>query len=279
MKTIGELRNILRFQPQEVNSSISYFADHCNLDFNVYLPTKGRNLQRDYVWTIEQKRELIWSILMNRHIPRMAMVNIITNKEDTNGTYQVIDGKQRLSTMIGFYRGEFDLIIDGESYYFSDLPEDYRRVISGYMFPYYIVNEDFGNELTDEDKITWFRYINFAGTPQDAEHLKGLIQKDNMKKKQLLIVDEPGVGITTLAIEEILKKENLTMDDVVIVTDPKDVEKYKEEIMEITPPKQEEEIHIISKLPNEFNPIIEPLSKDINKHPFEKFFNKKKKFR
>lgn len=174
MKTIKELRTVLRFHPQEINSSVKYFAENCNIDFDVYLPTKKMNLQRDYVWTTAQKRELIWSILMNRHIPRMAMLNIVSEKEDVKGTYQVIDGKQRLSAMIDFYNGKYDLIIDNERYYFKDLPEDYQRVIAGYMFPYYIVNEDYGNKFTDEDKISWFSYINFAGTPQDSEHLRRL---------------------------------------------------------------------------------------------------------
>lgn len=176
MKTISELRTVLRFHPQEINSSIEYFAKYCKIDFDVYLPTKGVNLQRDYVWDIRQKRELIWSILMNRHIPRMAMLNVVSEKEDISGTYQVIDGKQRLSAMIDFYKGEYTLEIDGEFLLFSELPEDYQRVIAGYMFPYYIVNEDFGNKFTDEDKINWFRYINFAGTPQDEQHLHKLLK-------------------------------------------------------------------------------------------------------
>ena len=174
MKTIRELRTVLRFQPQEINSSIKFFAENCNIDFDVYLPTKGRNLQRDYVWTVEQKRELIWSILMNRHIPRMSILNVVSEKSDIKGIYQIIDGKQRLSAMIDFYNGKYDLIIDEQNYYFKDLPEDYQRVIANFMFPYYVVNEDFGNSFSDEDKISWFRYINFAGTPQDAEHLRGL---------------------------------------------------------------------------------------------------------
>lgn len=174
MKTIKELRTVLRFHPQEINSSIKHFANNCDIDFDVYLPTRGINLQRPYVWTLHQKRELIWSVLMNRHIPRMAMLNVVSEKSDTKGTYQVIDGKQRLSAMIDFYRGNFDLIVDGNSFYFNDLPQDYQNVIAGFMFPYYIVNEDYGNKFTDEDKISWFRYINFAGTPQDLEHLASL---------------------------------------------------------------------------------------------------------
>lgn len=175
MKTIRELRTVLRFHPHEINSSIKFFAEQVVIDFDVYLPSKGRNLQRPYVWTVHQKRELIWSILMNRHIPRMAMLNVVSEMTDTKGIYQVIDGKQRLSAMIDFYNNKYHLEIDGKFYLFIDLPEDYQRVIAGYMFPYYVVNEDYGNKFTDEDKINWFRYINFAGTPQDAEHLKSLI--------------------------------------------------------------------------------------------------------
>lgn len=168
MKSIKELRTVLRFHPQEINSSIAYFARSCDIDYDVYLPSKKMNLQRDFVWDLDQKRELIWSVLMNRYIPRMAMIN------NSRQVYEIIDGKQRLSTMIGFYKGDFSLLIDNKIYFFNELPTDYQRVISGFMFPYYVVNEDFGNQFTDEDKISWFRYINFAGTKQDERHLNKL---------------------------------------------------------------------------------------------------------
>jgi len=112
MKSIRELRTTLNFNPSEINSMVKYFAEKVKIDFDVFLPTKGMNLQRDFVWDIEQKRELIWSILMNRNIPRMAMINVIGSNRDTDGVYQVIDGKQRLSAMIDFYLNEYTLFID-----------------------------------------------------------------------------------------------------------------------------------------------------------------------
>ena len=152
-----------------------YFADKCKIDFDVFLPTRNRNLQRDFVWTIDQKRELIWSILLKRYIPPMAMINIADGgNRGTNGVYQVIDGKQRLSAMIDFYKGAYTLEVEGGEYYFNQLPLEYQRVVSMYMFPYYIVHEDYSDTISDEDKINWFKLINFAGTPQDAKHLKGL---------------------------------------------------------------------------------------------------------
>lgn len=174
MKKIRELRRVLDFHPQEINSSIVHFATKARIDFNVFLPTKGINLQRDFVWTIEQKRELIWSIFIGRQIPRMAMINTVQDEKDIEGTYQVIDGKQRLSAMLGFYRGEFDIIVEGKNYFMYDLPDDYQAVFRSYMFPYYIVNEYTPNTITDQQKIDWFKYINFQGTPQDVEHFKRL---------------------------------------------------------------------------------------------------------
>ena len=60
MKTIKELRNI-DLEIEEVCSSVKYFKQN-DIDWDVYLPTKGKNLQRGFVWTLEQKRELILSV-------------------------------------------------------------------------------------------------------------------------------------------------------------------------------------------------------------------------
>ncbi len=173
MKSIKELRTTLNFYPHEINCWLKHMTEK-NIDFDVFLPTKGMNLQRDFVWNILQKRELIWSILMKRHIPRMAMINIITKESGTDGIYQVIDGKQRLSAMIDFYNNKFQLEIDNKLYFFKDLPYEYQTSISCYAIPYLIVNEDYGKKISDEEKINWFRFINFAGTQQDIEHIKRL---------------------------------------------------------------------------------------------------------
>jgi hypothetical protein len=166
MKSIRELRTVLTFHPQEINSTVKYFAEKCKIDFDVYLPSKRMNLQRDFVWNLRQKRELIWSVLMNRNIPRMAMFHTYDD------VYRIIDGKQRLSSMIDFYNGKFDLKIDDKFYFFKDLPQDYQNVISGYHFAYYIVNEDFGITISDQELINWFMFINYAGTIQDTIHLE-----------------------------------------------------------------------------------------------------------
>ena len=172
MKTIKELRNI-DLEIEEVCSSVKYFKQN-DIDWDVYLPTKGKNLQRGFVWTLEQKRELIWSVLIGRHIPHIAMINTINKQNESKDLWLVIDGKQRLSTLFHFTEDKFTLSIDGKEYLFSDLPKDYQQEINNFYFRYYVVNEQWDKRITDEQKISWFKFINYAGTPQDVEHLRSL---------------------------------------------------------------------------------------------------------
>lgn len=173
MKTLNDLRGNLDLRPSEIGSSIKYFK-MLTIDWNVFLPTINKNLQRDFVWTLEQKRELVWSLLIGRHIPHCAIINSIDKEDDRKEIYLIIDGKQRLSTIFDFIDDKFTIIIEDKEYLFSELPNDYQLAINNFYFRYYIVNEPWGIRITDEEKIAWFKFINFAGTPQDAEHLNSL---------------------------------------------------------------------------------------------------------
>jgi len=171
VKTLAEIRLNFDLYPQEICSRISYFKN-LRIDWDVFLPTKKMNLQRGYCWSLSQKRDLIWSVLIRRHIPHCAVINSIDKNNDREDVWLIIDGKQRLSTIFDFVDNKFSIEIDGNEYLFSELPMDYQKAILNYSFRYYVVNEPWETRITDEQKIAWFRFINFAGTAQDNEHLK-----------------------------------------------------------------------------------------------------------
>jgi len=173
MKALKEIRGSFDLYPQELSSQIKYFR-MLDIDWNVYLPTRCKNLQRDFVWTLDQKRELIWSVLIGRHIPHCAIINSINKENENKDKYLVIDGKQRISSIFDFMDNKFTIEIEGKEYLFSELPNDYQTEINYYHFRYYVVNEPWDTRITDDQKIAWFKFINFAGTPQDAVHLNGL---------------------------------------------------------------------------------------------------------
>lgn len=142
-------------------------------DFEVFLPTKDRNLQRDYVWSVMQEQELILSMMIDRPIPPVKIIKLV------NDTIQVIDGKQRLTALLRFIDNEFAIKIGEEEFYYNGLLDDFKNLIKRkyIRFDFYSQKYDRNDNpilVSDELKIKWFKLINFAGTVIEDEHLVGL---------------------------------------------------------------------------------------------------------
>lgn len=163
--------------------TLKYFLKHYEIDWDVYLSTKNMNLQRDFVWNIEQKRELIISAFKQRFgshngiklIESFSAV-LINDKEGNIQKFQIIDGKQRLSTLISFYNNEFDIIFNGNNYFYEDLSEELKSAIYRFSIEFVVKYHYEDEPVTYQDKIDWFRLINFSGTPQDTKHLDKLLK-------------------------------------------------------------------------------------------------------
>lgn len=90
------------------------------------------DFQRDLVWNKEKQQKLIDSIMRGWHIPPIHLVKI-----EGKDYYEVLDGKQRLSSVFSFYKDEFpfkgNFSPDIEEFKeldrkkFSQLPESSKR--------------------------------------------------------------------------------------------------------------------------------------------------------
>jgi hypothetical protein len=80
----------LTSQPISVQSVYSWYADGKLL--------VNRRYQRKLVWTLEEKQKLIESILNKYPIPAI----LLAEKEGMPGTFEIIDGLQRLHAIISF---------------------------------------------------------------------------------------------------------------------------------------------------------------------------------
>lgn len=167
MKDIRELREPYQFKVDNVTSHLQYLKQS-TIDYDVFLPTIGKNLQRPLCWNIDQKRELIMSVLLGRRLPKFSLIV----KE--NDSYEVIDGKQRLTTLFSFLDNEFYVCLEGGFYYFKDLPNDYQLQFYRLQIEYDRMIEFDKSPISDKTKIDWFYYINFAGTLQDIKHMESL---------------------------------------------------------------------------------------------------------
>lgn len=181
MKSIIELfRTKLPFRVD--TGGIFIYARHAlrnEIDFNVFMPTIGKNLQRGLEWSLDQKRELIYSLFKGIKLPPFYV--IIHTKKNDEQIYQIIDGKQRLTTILSFLKDEFTILADGKEYLFSQLDSQAQDAVALYSIQGYIAYSDRHNTILDKDKFEWFKQINFAGTPQDINHLRSI--ENELKNK------------------------------------------------------------------------------------------------
>jgi len=121
--------------------------------------------QRDLIWTEEQKIDLIDSIFNDRDIGKFVLVEV--NFKENEPGYQILDGKQRLNTLIEFW--EDRLIYKGLKY--SELSPTDRRNFNRVSISMAKIGE---RNLTEKKIIEYFIYLNKTGTPVEPKFLKNL---------------------------------------------------------------------------------------------------------
>jgi hypothetical protein len=165
----------LGFSTRTVDSLIYEFnCKEGRLDFDVWLPSVERNLQRPLVWEQHgltnhgdryyHHRKLIESILSYVDIGKFVVYKLWTNVQPYL-TIKVIDGKQRFHAISDFYNNKFGVIRNGIEYKIEDMPTNIVRRISNSPIAWAEIDSQV-KELSDKELITLFDNINFAGVPQ-----------------------------------------------------------------------------------------------------------------
>ena len=173
-----DLRNWDDFNQEQVLTRCNRLLE-LDIDFDVFLKTRGINLQRDLVWTLDQKQKLIESMLIGRYVPPAYLIGYYKDRKENDKSddesYLCIDGKQRLNAMIDFMKNKFHIVLEGNDFYYDDLPEDYKQYINRYNVNAKLIwDYSDGDKFSDDYKIKLFERINYFGTPQDDNHIKKL---------------------------------------------------------------------------------------------------------
>ena len=143
----------IRFYNNDIDSLMSKVY-HSGVDFNP-------NYQRDLVWSMEQKLSLMDSIFNNIEIGKFTFIKHDYSPERVF-YYEILDGKQRLSTICEFYEDRF--AYRGKK--FSELCGRDANHFTG--FP--IVQGEVG-EITEQQIYKLFVKMNTSGTPVSKDHL------------------------------------------------------------------------------------------------------------
>lgn len=150
-------------QPEEyyirqLNSSVESllfltYGLHAGVDFNA-------NYQRDHVWTMEDKVDLIDSIFNNVDIGKFVFVQ--RNENHRGKYYEVLDGKQRLTALREFFEDRFEY----KGVVFSRLSGMDKHKILGHPITY-----GFLENPTERSIYLAFIKLNTCGKPMDHKHI------------------------------------------------------------------------------------------------------------
>lgn len=120
--------------------------------------------QRGYVWDKKDKELLIDSVFKNIDIGKFVLIHLSDREWIDRGiSYEILDGKQRLSTLIEFYENRFAY----KGKFYNDLSGMDKRAFKNHTVSF--------AEVREIDKKTVLRYflmLNRTGKSMDEKHLK-----------------------------------------------------------------------------------------------------------
>lgn len=128
------------------------------------------DFQRNEVWNTSQKRELIESLLMGIPIP------VIYVFENEQGIKQLVDGRQRISTIISFMNNKFalndlDLLSRFNGFKFKDLEPIYQSKLERYQLFVYVIEPPTPEVI----KYDIFDRVNRGGTQLNNQEMRNAL--------------------------------------------------------------------------------------------------------
>jgi hypothetical protein len=115
--------------------------------------------QREFIYKDKQRDAVVETV--RKDFP----LNVMYWVENTDGTYEVMDGQQRTISICEYIAGKFSLNYQ----FFHNLEEDEREQILNYKTMIYFC------EGTDKEKLDWFKTINIAGVELAPQELRNAI--------------------------------------------------------------------------------------------------------
>ena len=111
--------------------------------------------QREFVYDAKKRNAVIDTI--RKGYP----LNVIYWAKNTDGTFEVLDGQQRIISFCQYVIGKFSV----NEEYFENLTDSEQDEILNYELLVFVC------EGTDKDRLDWFRTINIAGEKMTEQEL------------------------------------------------------------------------------------------------------------
>ena len=150
------------------NISVKKFIDDW-----VYRIDLDADYQREKIWSTKQQEDLLNSILVDIDIPKLYIVEVKDNKQFD---YECIDGKQRMTTLVRFFKPEEDeksplkLRFLEKMYTYEQLKEEHESIVK--KIEDYELTFSIYKPLDDSYVREMFRRLQFGIRLNSGELLK-----------------------------------------------------------------------------------------------------------
>jgi len=152
------------------------------------------DFQRDYVWKKRQRTRLIESILIGIPLPAFYF------NQETEGTYQVADGVQRLST-IRLFMSDGHVLEAEDLEYLTDLKDQKYSMLEPAMVRRLrvtqIVVHVIEPQTPDEVKYDIFGRVNTLGSPLSAQEIRHAMSKLRSRDFLKSLIELPSFDAAT----------------------------------------------------------------------------------
>lgn len=158
---------------QKQNSSGSNYSDSDKRN-QIILDS---DFQREEVWDIKQKSELIESILMGLPIPVMYLF------EDKSANLIVVDGRQRLTAFFEFLDNKYELTgLKILSYLNKKKFVNIDPIYQSKLEDYQLITQVIKPPTPDSIKFQIFDRVNRGGTPLNNQEMRNALYQGNATK-------------------------------------------------------------------------------------------------
>ena len=131
--------------------------------------------QRKQIWKPEQASSLLESIIMNVPIPPLYFA------EEENGNWLVLDGLQRLSSILNYYDNEFalsklEVLTELNKVKYKDLPPKAKSLLDDGMLRVNVIKKDSHRDI----KYDIFMRLNRGAVTLNYQELRNCLYRGNL---------------------------------------------------------------------------------------------------
>ena len=205
--------NKLKIDRWRIDEILDYYFDNI-----IYV---NRRYQRRLVWSLKEKQDLIDSIFENIPLPALLFVEYTEDDKDIE-TLEVIDGLQRINSIVSFVLGEYPVRYEEKYLYFD--PSVY--ISTSASWEEHISNFVPKGELLPQTVCKNFLkyYLSVVCTGQDDETVDKIFSRLNSTGRKISSQDMRQAGVTnkfSMLVRNIASciRHDITYDDKVLLSD------------------------------------------------------------